>query len=526
MNNPRIQAAARLAATAALILVGSAPAMAALGTVVLPDSAAVSGAEIRGLLQPPPPPAHPEADSMGSTIRQHEPSDPQPNPGVTALSTQPLGMDVSSYQGNVDWNAAAANGAKFAYVKASEGTGYLNPYFRAQYNGAYGAGLARGAYHFALPNQASGAAQANYFVDNGGSWSADGRTLPPMLDIEYNPYGGTCYGLSPSQMSAWIADFSNTVRSRTGRYPMIYSTTGWWNLCTGYNPDFGATNPLFLARYSTSPGPMPAGWGAQTLWQYSDLGTFPGDQDVFNGSESELQSFLVNSQAGALAVATTFVADTPGGPVTATGSFGANGDLPLACNWTGSGKASLGTFRNGIWSLSGSITSASSVASFAFGNPGDQPICGDWNGDGIDTVGVYRNGQVFLRNSNSEGPADGAFEFGIPGDIAVVGDWNGDGFSTLSVRRGGLFYLTNSNITPTTDGVVAFGSPGDKPVAGDWNGDGYTTLGVVRSGTWYLANSNLRARTDQQFGFGNPGDVPITGAWNGGRMEGVGVVRY
>ena len=171
-------------------------------------------------------------------------------------------MDVSSYQANVDWSAAAANGAQFAYVKASEGTGYLNPYFRPQYSGAYGAGMVRGAYHFALPNQANGAAQANYFVDNGGGWSPDGRTLPPMLDIEYNPYAGnTCYDLNPGQMSSWIADFSTTVYKRIGRYPMIYTTTSWWNLCTGANPNFGATNPLFIARYSTSPGPLPAGWG-------------------------------------------------------------------------------------------------------------------------------------------------------------------------------------------------------------------------------------------------------------------------
>ena len=110
------------------------------------------------------------------------------------------GMDVSSYQGNVNWSAAWNNGARFAYVKATEGTYYTNPSFAQQYNGSYTVGMIRGSYHFARPDTTTGAAQANYFVDPGGGWSKDGRTLPGALDIEYNPYGATCYGLSQSSM--------------------------------------------------------------------------------------------------------------------------------------------------------------------------------------------------------------------------------------------------------------------------------------------------------------------------------------
>ncbi len=54
------------------------------------------------------------------------------------------GMDVSGYQGNVNWSSAYANGARFAYVKATEGTGYTNPYFAQQYNGSYNVGMIRG----------------------------------------------------------------------------------------------------------------------------------------------------------------------------------------------------------------------------------------------------------------------------------------------------------------------------------------------------------------------------------------------
>ncbi len=218
-------------------------------------------------------------------------------------------MDVSSFQGNVDWPTAASNGGRFVYIKASEATGYLNPYFGQQYDGSAAAGLMRGAYHFALPDQSSGAVQANYFVDNGGGWSADGTTLPPMLDIEYNPYGATCYGLSAAAMSAWIADFSNTVHARTDRFPTIYSTRDWWNTCTGSNPGFAGTNPLFVANYSTSPGLLPAGWGFDSIWQYSDTGIFPGDQDVFNGSMTQLRRFAATADIASAATATADVCD-------------------------------------------------------------------------------------------------------------------------------------------------------------------------------------------------------------------------
>jgi len=201
------------------------------------------------------------------------------------------GMDVSGYQGSVDWATAYANGARFAYIKATEGTGYTNPSFAQQYNGSYGVGMIRGAYHFALPNNSGGAAQADYFIANGGGWSGDGQTLPGALDIEYNPYsGGTCYGLSAASMVAWIQAFSDEYHAREGVYPTIYSTTDWWTTCTGNSAAFASTNPLWIARYSSSAGTLPAGWGYYTFWQNADSGTFPGDQDQFNGAYSQLQA--------------------------------------------------------------------------------------------------------------------------------------------------------------------------------------------------------------------------------------------
>jgi GH25 family lysozyme M1 (1,4-beta-N-acetylmuramidase) len=205
------------------------------------------------------------------------------------------GMDVSGYQGNVAWSTAYANGARFAYVKATEGTYYTDTdYFAQQYNGSYDAGMIRGAYHFAIPDDSGGAAQADYFVAHGGGWSADGKTLPGALDIEYNPYGATCYGKSTSAMVSWIAAFLNEYHTKTTRWAVIYTTTDWWSTCTGNSSAFAANDPLWIARYTSTVGTLPAGWSTYSFWQWDDSGTLPGDQDVWNGTLARLKVLACN----------------------------------------------------------------------------------------------------------------------------------------------------------------------------------------------------------------------------------------
>ncbi len=416
-----------------------------------------------------PPPTHPGADHMGSTIRAHEPANSSA-PGIRPSAVaggQPQGMDVSGYQGNVDWSTAAANGAQFAYVKATEGTGYLNPSFGQQYNGSANAGLIRGAYHFALPDKASGADQARYFVANGGGWSPDGRTLPPMLDIEYDPYGtNSCYGLTPAQMSAWIADFSNTVSALTGRFPTIYSTTNWWNTCTGSNPNFGANNPLFIARYSSTPGAMPAGWDYQTLWQYSDTGVFPGDQDVFNGSTTQLSTFA--GQAGAQPQAQdpivahytavggsgSYLGDPVGGEYDVAGGRGQDytgGSIFYSAStgaWAVHG-AILGTYRN--------LGGPGGVLGFPTSDETPTP-------DGVGRfnafAGTGRSGIYWTPNTGAHA---------VQG--AIYGDW-----ASLGYERGPLGYPT-SDETPTPDGVGRFNA----------------FAGTGRSGIYWTPNTGAHA---------------------------------
>ncbi|KAG2339886.1 glycoside hydrolase family 25 protein [Suillus weaverae] len=205
-----------------------------------------------------------------------------PEPIITKRS-DPLGIDVSSYQGTVDWNSWKLNGVTFTYIKATEGTAYTNPDFSSQYTGATNAGLIRGDYHLAHPDSSTGATQASYFLKHGGGWSTDGIT----------PLGSECYGLSASSMVSWIKSFSNQYHSSTTRYPVIYTTTDWWNSCTGNSASFASTNPLGIAHPGSSIGTLPTIWSYTTFWQYGTLDN--ADVDKFNGDSVGLKRMALGS---------------------------------------------------------------------------------------------------------------------------------------------------------------------------------------------------------------------------------------
>ncbi|MFE6855639.1 lysozyme [Streptomyces sp. NPDC057674] len=253
--------------------------------LLLPLAASAGAAQDPGARQTPPR----GSASMGMGVLAHDGQRGAPG-GASAQAVQTEGVDVSSHQGNVAWSTLWNSGVKWAYVKATEGTYYKNTYFNQQYTGSYNVGMIRGTYHFATPDTTTGAAQADYFVDNGGGWSKDGRTLPGVLDIEWNPYGATCYGKTQAGMVAWIRDFVNRYKARTGRDAVIYTATSWWTQCTGNSSAFAATNPLWIARYAAAVGELPAGWQYYTMWQYTSSGPTVGDHNHFNGDLSRVQA--------------------------------------------------------------------------------------------------------------------------------------------------------------------------------------------------------------------------------------------
>lgn len=284
MRRPRHAAALIAGALGALLAAGTlgvAPSTAAAG----PSSALSPTAQARAKGITTPGTAH-----MGWSQTAPKTVPSLARASAAAAGTQTPGIDVSSHQGNVTWSTQWSAGKKFAYVKATEGTSYRNPYFGQQYTGSYGVGMIRGAYHFALPSSSSARDQANHFVANGGGWSRDGKTLPGVLDIEYNPYGATCYGLSQATMRSWIASFASRYKTLTGRDVIIYSTTDWMTQCTGNTGAFASRNPLWIARYASSAGTLPRGWDYYSFWQYTST---PIDQNYFNGTMSQLRSMAL-----------------------------------------------------------------------------------------------------------------------------------------------------------------------------------------------------------------------------------------
>ena len=339
------------------------------------------------------------------------------------------GVDVSGWQAGVNWGAQFNQGARFAYVKATESTTFTNKLFSEQYTGSRNAGMIRGAYHFATPSTSTGAEQARFFVANGGGWSADGMTLPPLLDIEYNPYatlGNSCFNMSPSQIVNWVREFSNTMQSLTGRKPAIYTTTDWWNTCTGYNAGF-SDHALHLARYATEPGTLPTGWTTYSIWQYSSTGPFVGDSNVWNGNYRQLKTLAYGRalNAGEAAISSLLDGMPVGAPVSS-----------VICGIR-SGGCYQG-FRNGeiFWSpASGAqVSRAGSIRSLyrsigaensTFGYPTSGEQCGLRDG------GCY---QMFQGGAIMWAPQTGAQ---LSGQGAIRNLWAANGF-----ENGDLGYPT------------------------------------------------------------------------------------
>lgn len=234
----------------------------------------------------PPPPCNSSSappPSRASTSRATSPTSTSTRPTPTALASSSSRSPLLS---TLELPSQHANN-----IQATEGTTYTDKTFSKHYTGATEAKLIRGAYHFAHPGQNQASAEADFFVKNGGGWSGDGITLPGMVDLESEKGHPQCWGLSHSAMVAWITDFADTYRKKTTRWPMLYTNPSWWSSCNGNSQAFKDTCPLVLARYAGSPGAIPGGWPAQTIWQNSDKSPWDGDSDVFNGDLARLKKF-------------------------------------------------------------------------------------------------------------------------------------------------------------------------------------------------------------------------------------------
>lgn len=206
---------------------------------------------------------------------------------VTNTSAATLaGIDVSHYQGTVDWAAVRAAGIAFAFAKASDGDTYKDTQFKKNWQGMQAAGLLRGAYHFYESND-DPVTQANNFLSAVGT--LDKNDLPPVIDIE-----STKGNFGNNSLSTNLQICLDTIEKALACTPLIYTNCAFWN--ANLTAEFGRY-PLWIARYSSTPPTIPNAWTNWTFWQYSQSGAVAGvtgavDLDRFAGSNEDLQQLI------------------------------------------------------------------------------------------------------------------------------------------------------------------------------------------------------------------------------------------
>jgi GH25 family lysozyme M1 (1,4-beta-N-acetylmuramidase) len=203
------------------------------------------------------------------------------------------GIDVSYHDGSIDWSRVRADGIDFAFIRASDGLDYIDNKFDANWAGARGAGVIRGAYQFFRPSQ-DPIAQADLVLERMGPLQ-DGD-LPPVLDVE------TSSGLPADEVIAGVRVWIDYMTDVLGRPPIIYAGLYSWEELTG-NADM-TESPLWVAQWTTASCPnIPSPWQTWMFWQYSEDGWVDGigetvDVDRYDGSREDLLAFAIGNACG------------------------------------------------------------------------------------------------------------------------------------------------------------------------------------------------------------------------------------
>jgi lysozyme len=232
----------------------------------------------------------PEEGTAGSALSQQDRQEPSSTDGspysaqatVCPGSSKVYGIDVSYYQGTINWSQVKAAGKQFAIVRVSDGTGFMDPKFEANWRGAKAAGIAVGAYQFFQ----DATAQADLMVNQLSKVGFGSGDIPPVIDVEVT--GGVSAATVAARVNTWL----QRVRSRTGRLPILYTSPGFWSGLG--NPTPSPLPYLWDAHWGVSCPLLPPSWGRLRFWQYSATGRVSGisgdvDLDLYNGSLAELR---------------------------------------------------------------------------------------------------------------------------------------------------------------------------------------------------------------------------------------------
>ena len=217
--------------------------------------------------------------------------DVRPHPGVAKAKAKPIqGIDISKWQGPIDWASVRGAGTQFAFIKATEGGDHLDERFRENWEGARRAGVRRGAYHFVFWCRPA-KDQAEWFRRN---VPAEPDALPPVLDVEWNGSSVLCPKKIPREEAlAKIRTMLRAMEEHTGKRPIIYTDiTFHKDILEGELEDY----PHWVRSTAAEPEVRYANrqW---MLWQFTTTGRIPGikgdvDRNAFYGTPKEWASFL------------------------------------------------------------------------------------------------------------------------------------------------------------------------------------------------------------------------------------------
>lgn len=227
----------------------------------------------------------------GAAAPRFADADPHDWVGATLPWSYPVhGVDVSKYQGDVDWRRVRASGVAFAYIKATEGGDHADDRFAQNWAATAAAGMPRGAYHYYYFCRTP-AEQAAWFMTH---VPRDRSALPPVLDLEWTHRSKTCRRFpDPETVRSEARSFLQLLTAYYGKRPLIYTTVDFyqdnelWKL-DGHN--------FWLRSVAGHPSEVYPGqrWA---LWQYTGTGLVAGidgptDLNVFAGSRAQWAAWM------------------------------------------------------------------------------------------------------------------------------------------------------------------------------------------------------------------------------------------
>jgi lysozyme len=215
--------------------------------------------------------------------------DPHQWDGIVPWQYPVHGIDVSKYQGDIDWHRVRAAGIDFAFIKATEGGDHADDRFLDNWRAARQAGMPRGAYHYYYFCRTA-AEQAEWFIRN---VPRDAGALPPVLDLEWTPRSRTCtHRPAPETVRDEARRFLQALTAHYGKRPIVYTTVDFYR-----DNDLGRMAGYHFWLRSVAGHPSIV-YPAQrwAFWQYTGTGVVSGidgptDLNVFAGSPAQWRAW-------------------------------------------------------------------------------------------------------------------------------------------------------------------------------------------------------------------------------------------